>query len=83
MTVSLSWYKPSNELTLVDGGSAWLKQILARRYLNHDGSLKGVFELSHDDDHEYLQGLVDAGVETAKELIDALELHGRLLLKIE
>ena len=43
------------------GGKHWpwhtLKHILARRYLGHDGSLEGAFELSTPEDIAFLEGV--------------------------
>ncbi len=48
-----------------------IKIILARRYLDHDGSLSGDFILDVSD-LGYLSGLLDGGIKDAKKLIDAI-----------
>lgn len=82
MSLSLNWYEPPARPTSIDGCRHPLKGILAERYLGNDGSLYGEFMLGRED-LSYIQGLADADVENAQELLAALLQYGSLLLKVE
>lgn len=59
--------------------SFYLKKVIARRFWEHDGSLSGDkvrIEYSDLAVRGYLEGLVDAGVEDAEELLTAVVQHG-------
>lgn len=82
MSTSLYWRPvpkdppPSREL------SYELKKAIARRLWGHDGSLCGA-EVEVDAGMAlYLEGLVDAGVPGADELLDAVREHGRVVVWI-
>ena len=51
-----------------------LKYLLAKKHLDHDGSLCGKFQLDNTA-LEYLNGLKDAGVPDANKLIEGIEKH--------
>ena len=59
-----------------------IKWKIAKRYMNHDGSLTGKAYLSNED-IGWLEGLRDAGVEDADELIAAIEKHAEIVIFIE
>ena len=63
-----------------------IKYPLARKYMDHDGSLTGKTELSHED-IPYLEGLRDAGNEEVQKgasiLIEAIEKYDCILFSIE
>jgi hypothetical protein len=73
---SLFWKPviPQRENTLPDN----LKYILGKKYWNHDGTLTSPPLVLDEDNLEYLSGLVDAGVEGAEELVEAIRKHGRV-----
>ena len=59
-----------------------IKRKIAKRYMNHDGSLIGKVNLGYDA-IGWLEGLRDAGVEDADELIAAIEKHAEIEIFIE
>lgn len=50
-----------------------LKRILSRRFWDHDGSLNGSNIQLTENNIAYLNGLEDAGIEGARELINCIE----------
>ena len=54
-----------------------IKCKIARRYLDHDGSLCGSIELDSSA-LGWLEGLRDGGVKDAQTLIDAIEKHDEI-----
>ena len=82
MSYVLNWYRPPAEPSIIDGCRHPLKGILAQRYTDTDGSLRQEFILTNGE-AAYVQGLVDAGVEGAASLLDALTQYGSLVLRIE
>lgn len=59
-----------------------IKRKVARRYLDHDGSLTGSVVLDIDA-LNWLEGLRDGGVKDAEKLIGAIEKHGEIEVWIE
>lgn len=59
-----------------------LKRAVAQRFWGHDGTLHADDHLLSKEDVPYLEGLADAGVDGATELIEAIRQHGRLLVWI-
>lgn len=57
-----------------------LKRILARRYFDQDGTLST--DWLETQDMDYLQGVADAGVEGAEELLKAIEKYGSVEIRI-
>jgi hypothetical protein len=60
-----------------------LKKPLAKRFFDSDGSLKGGPVTLTDKDSDYLEGLADAGVDGAEELIEAIRRHGAVEVYID
>lgn len=59
-----------------------LKYAISRRWFGHDGSLKGS-AITDEDSIHYLNGLADANVKGAKELIEAINQYGEVEVIIE
>jgi hypothetical protein len=59
-----------------------IKRQIARRYMDHDGSLSGsvILDSTHND---WLQGLLDAGVDDAGILLDAIAKHSEIEVWLE
>jgi len=80
MSTTLYWrpdYKDKNEL------DDTLKYIFAKRFWGQDGSLTSSKVRVNENDIDYLQGLVDAGRKSAKELIEVIRKHGTILVWLE
>lgn len=84
MSTNPSWrpnVRPNNRELPKD-----IKYPLARRYMNHDGSLSGEVVLTRDD-LPYLEGLADAGPtevsKGARTLIDAIREHLEIVFVID
>lgn len=73
MSINLFW-RPVPVLT-ADSLPTGLKWIIQKKY-----SLPRVFDHS---DQPYLEGLMDAGIDGAKELYIAIETHGKIELYLE
>lgn len=59
-----------------------LKHTVAQRFWNHDGTLHGDDHQLGKDDLPYLEGLADAGIDGARELIEAIKQHDSVLVWI-
>jgi hypothetical protein len=59
-----------------------LKRAVAQRFWGHDGTLHGDDYALSKEDIPYLEGLADAGIDGATELIEAIRQHGRVLVWI-
>ena len=59
-----------------------LKGLIAKRYMDHDGSLSGSCRLNSDD-IKWLEGLRDTGVKDASVLIDAIYDNDEIEIRIE
>lgn len=59
-----------------------IKCLIAKRYMDHDGSLTGLRGLNGED-IEWLQGLHDAGIKDAMVLIEAIRKHHDIEVWIE
>jgi hypothetical protein len=71
MSTSL-YYLPVIPTKKLGGFKNPLKAIISKKFLNHDGSL-GSNRFTLDYDHiEYIEGLVDAGIEDADKLLSAI-----------
>ena len=57
-----------------------LKFVISRRLWDTDGSIGGGEASMNMSDLSYLEGLNDAGVKGANELIDAIRKHGTVIL---
>jgi hypothetical protein len=55
-----------------------LKYKIARKYWGHDGSLGGEPVIIDKTDYAYFEGLKDAGVEGAEEIINAIDKYGEI-----
>lgn len=76
MTTTLLW----SPVTDYSGTlSEDLKRILARKYLDHDGSLSGTAVLDNTE-LPYLEGLADAGITSAAKLVKLIKKHGAIEL---
>ena len=62
-----------------------IKYPMARRYMDHDGSLSGEIMLNHED-IGFLEGLREAGNKEVRsgaiDLIEAIEKYDRIVFKI-
>lgn len=77
MSTNLMW-KPK---TQSNGSlSKQLKKVISRRLWNTDGSCGGGVATVNETDIEYLNGLLDAGIEDAEELIDLINQYGEIEL---
>lgn len=74
MSASMYWrpVRPKPEGTYVDDR---LRHVLARRLWNQDGSLSASPDVLDENMIPYLEGVRDAGVPAAQELIDAIKKH--------
>ena len=57
-----------------------LKRTISRKLWDTDGSIGGGVEVVDGKDIPYLEGLRDAGVKGADELIDLIRVHGAIEL---
>lgn len=80
MSVSMYWYKPPTEQRELGSVGCPLKNILARRYGNHDGSCCENFTLGPGD-LLFMEGLTAAGIEGAEQMFRDLEKYG--ILEVE
>lgn len=71
MSTSL-YYKPHIDPELGEALSFELKKAIAPRYYDHDGSLGGGWYVLDEGEIPFLEGLLAAGIEDAKVLIDAI-----------
>jgi len=82
MSASMHW-RPANPIpeghVVYDG----LRQKLARRLWDHDGTLTSDPHPLTKEDVPYLEGLRDGGVSGAQDLIDAIRKHGTIDVWIE
>lgn len=60
-----------------------LKSAIAQRLWGHDGSMRGEEQVVGEEFVAYLEGLHDAGLTAAQDLIDAINTHGRVVIWIE
>lgn len=84
MSTTLYWKKvPKKECNLGHEKHP-LKGILAKKYYDHDGSLNGCEKiLTLSKDGEFIEALMFAGIEGAKNLYDDLKKYGELIIWIE
>ena len=59
-----------------------LKRKIARRYMDHDGSLSGSVNMDRAD-LGWLEGLRDAGVKDAEKLVEAIEKYYEIEVWLE
>jgi len=77
MSSTLMW-KP---LTGAQGSLSYeLKRVISKRLWDTDGSCGGGVATMNSTDLDYLQGLMDAGIEGADEIIDLIHEHGDIQL---
>lgn len=57
-----------------------LKEVVSRKLWNTDGSCGGAEVTVNSDLIPYLEGIRDAGINGAQELIDAINQHGDVVL---
>lgn len=82
MSSTLYWRPAPKDVPPAESLPFELKKAIARRFWDHDGSLHGE-EIEVDTEGvPYLEGLSDAGVDGADELLQAIREHGRVLLWI-
>lgn len=82
MSSSMYWRPAPKEEPPANDLPYALKRAVAQRFWHHDGSLYGDdYELGKED-VSYLEGLADAGIDGAAELIEAIRQHGRVLVWI-
>ncbi len=77
MSSTLMW-RPANS----DGNSLPydLKKVISRRLWDTDGSCGSGVATVNETDIEYLEGLQDAGIDGASELIKIIQEHGDVQL---
>lgn len=77
MSLSMHWrpVQPGNEWPSLPYA---LKRAVAQRLWHHDGSLSGAEVEVGAEFVPYLNGLEDAGVDGATELIEAIRKHGKV-----
>lgn len=78
MSTSLYWRPAPKDVPPADTLPSELKKALARRYWDHDGSMWADEREFDSADVPYLEGLRDAGLDGAAELIAAIKKHGRV-----
>lgn len=81
VSTGLKW-RPAVPLPDAEQLAYELKRALGRRLWGHDGSLHGDDQEVGSEFVPYLEGLVDAGLTSAQDLIDAIERHGRVIIWI-
>lgn len=83
MTTTMYWRPAPKDVPPAHDLPDTLKRILAQRHWGHDGSLYGgEVQLGTQADRAYLEGLQDAGVTGAGELLTAVMKHGTVELWI-
>ncbi|WP_242890225.1 hypothetical protein [Actinomadura litoris] len=82
MSSSLYWRPAPREEPPAHELSYELKKAIAQRAWGHDGSLHGDEITIGPDWVPYLEGLSDAGIDGADELIKAIKDHERVLIWI-
>lgn len=82
MSSTLYWRPAPKDVPPAESLPFELKKAIARRLWDHDGSLHGDEVTIGSDMVPYLEGLEDAGVDGAVELIKAIRDHGSVLLWI-
>ena len=79
MSTNLCW-------RTIDPENHWmpkeLKHKISRKYWEHDGSLGGEPILIDMSDYKYFEGLRDAGVDGAEDILNALEIHGEIEISL-
>ncbi len=77
VTTTMYWRPAPKDVPPGHGLPDSLKRIIADRLWNHDGTLHAeTAQLGTQSDLAYLEGLRDAGVDGADELLSAIRNHG-------